>query len=44
MGKEWKDLVRQAKAHSRLQCQWKKKKKKKKKEEEEEEEEEEGSE
>jgi hypothetical protein len=30
--KKWKDIVRQAKAHSRLQCQWKKKKKKKKKE------------
>jgi hypothetical protein len=28
-GKKWKDLVRQAKAHSGLQCQWKKKKKKK---------------
>jgi hypothetical protein len=26
MGKKWKDLVRQAKAHSRLQYQWKKKK------------------
>jgi metal-dependent hydrolase (beta-lactamase superfamily II) len=26
-GKKWKDLVRQAKAHSGLQCQWKKKKK-----------------
>jgi hypothetical protein len=23
--KKWKDLVRQAKAHSGLQCQWKKK-------------------
>ena len=29
--KKWNDIVRQAKAHSRLQCQWKKKKKKKKK-------------
>ena len=29
--KKWKDIVRQAKAHSGLQCQWKKKKKKKKK-------------
>jgi hypothetical protein len=29
--KKWKDLVRQAKVHSGLQCQWKKKKKKKKK-------------
>ena len=28
--KKWKGIVRQAKAHSRLQCQWKKKKKKKK--------------
>jgi hypothetical protein len=28
---KWKDVVRQAKAHSGLQCQWKKKKKKKKK-------------
>jgi hypothetical protein len=28
---KWKDIVRQAKAHSGLQCQWKKKKKKKKK-------------
>ena len=27
--RKWKDIVRQAKAHSRLQCQWKKKKKKK---------------
>jgi hypothetical protein len=27
--KKWKDLVLQAKAHSGLQCQWKKKKKKK---------------
>jgi len=41
--KKWKDIVRQAKAHSGLYCQWKKKnkeekkKKKKKKEEEEEE-------
>jgi len=26
--KKWKDIVRQAKAHSGLQCQWKKKKKK----------------
>jgi hypothetical protein len=26
---KWKDIVRQAKAHSGLQCQWKKKKKKK---------------
>jgi hypothetical protein len=26
--KKWKDLARQAKAHSGLQCQWKKKKKK----------------
>jgi hypothetical protein len=25
-GKKWKDLVRQGKAHSGLQCQWKKKK------------------
>ena len=25
--KKWKDIVRQAKAHSGLQCQWKKKKK-----------------
>jgi hypothetical protein len=24
--KKWKDMVRQAKAHSGLQCQWKKKK------------------
>jgi hypothetical protein len=23
--KKWKDIVRQAKAHSGLQCQWKKK-------------------
>jgi len=29
--KKWKDIVRQAKAHSGLQCQWKKKKKKIKK-------------
>ena len=29
--KKWKDIVRQAKAHSGLQCQWKMKKKKKKK-------------
>ena len=29
--KKWKDIVRQAKAHNGLQCQWKKKKKKKKK-------------
>ena len=29
--KTWKDIVRQAKAHSGLYCQWKKKKKKKKK-------------
>ena len=29
--KKWKDIVQQAKAHSGLQCQWKKKKKKKKK-------------
>ena len=29
--RKWKDIVRQAKAHSGLQCQWKKKKKKKKK-------------
>jgi hypothetical protein len=28
MGKKWKDLVRQAKAHRGLQCQWKTKKKK----------------
>ena len=27
---KWKDIVRQAKAHSGLQCQWKKRKKKKK--------------
>jgi len=26
--KKWKEIVRQAKAHSGLQCQWKKKKKK----------------
>jgi len=25
--KKWKDIVRQAKAHSGLYCQWKKKKK-----------------
>jgi hypothetical protein len=31
MEKKWKDLVRQAKAHSGLYCQWKKKKKKKRK-------------
>jgi len=31
--KKWKDIVRQAKAHSGLYCQWKKKKKKKKKKE-----------
>jgi len=24
--KKWKDIVRQAKGHSELQCQWKKKK------------------
>ena len=29
--KKWKDIVRQAKVHSGLKCQWKKKKKKKKK-------------
>ena len=29
--KKWKDIVRQAKAHSGLFCQWKKKKMKKKK-------------
>ena len=29
--KKWKDIVRQAKVHSGLYCQWKKKKKKKKK-------------
>jgi len=29
--KKWKDIVRQAKAHIELLCQWKKKKKKKKK-------------
>ena len=29
--KKWKDIVRQAKAHSGLYCQWKKMKKKKKK-------------
>ena len=29
--KKWKDIVRQAKAHSGLYCQWKKKKKYKKK-------------
>ena len=28
--KKWKEIVRQAKARSGLQCQWKKKKKKKK--------------
>jgi FKBP-type peptidyl-prolyl cis-trans isomerase len=33
-GKKWKDLVRQAKAHSGLQCQWKKKKKEEEEEEE----------
>jgi hypothetical protein len=27
-GKKWKDIVRQAKAHSGLYCQWKKKRKK----------------
>ena len=27
--KKWKDIVRQAKAHSGLQCQWKKNKKEK---------------
>ena len=32
--KKWKDIVRQAKAHRGLWCQWKKKMKKKKKEEE----------
>jgi hypothetical protein len=26
--KKWKDIARQAKAHSGLQCQWKKEKKK----------------
>ena len=34
--KKWKDIVRQAKAHSGLQCQWKKKKEKEKKKEEDE--------
>jgi hypothetical protein len=29
--KKWKDVVREAKAHRGLKCQWKKKKKKKKK-------------
>jgi len=29
--KKWKDIVRQAKAHSGLWCKWEKKKKKKKK-------------
>jgi uncharacterized Rmd1/YagE family protein len=28
--KKWKDLVRQAKAHSGLQCQWRRRRKKKK--------------